>query len=457
MGMSIDELLLSVNDVGMDTLVSQTEIRTKKDVERLRGRGYVVELTEQKFRKLYPGVDPACVYYTPSISSSALYFNRETMAVCSLPFVGLLNGCEIMSAERVSRHIADCENKAAKKRFMLMLLALPDRMRFSYFELLFEKYGADIPELYGLFFSIYRNSDYGFNGVSRKVIDTVLSAKTAQEKAETAERVKELPEIVTVYRGGNSASAKPSEAYSWTTDINVANFFASRRGKDDGYIVKAEVDKKDIIEYHPDESEREVIAAPENVRVIDEACVYGLGYLQDTLPLVGERYRAYKAKLDALQFAQASDVHGKAHELRVLLLCLMIAESLDLPDADVDVLATAAIYHDTQRVNDDVDTDHGKASRAYYEKCVKKPNLLVSILCEYHCRPDEEGYSIIRSTFKNKEKQQRYIRLFNIFKDADGLERVRFGLRDLDLNYLRTPIAKQLSLVARLCLQHVEA
>ena len=53
-------------------------------------------------------------------------------------------------------------------------------------------------------------------------------------------------------------------ARSWTLDIGVAIFFARRRGESSGYIVKAEIDKADIIEVFP--AEKEVIVDPRNVR-----------------------------------------------------------------------------------------------------------------------------------------------------------------------------------------------
>ena len=46
--------------------------------------------------------------------------------------------------------------------------------------------------------------------------------------------------------------------------------------------------------------------------------------------------------------------------------------------------------------------------------------------------------------------------LIDIFKDADALERVRFGIKELDMNQLRLPISKELTLVARLYLENIK-
>lgn len=449
--MNIDELLLNINDVGMESRVWQTEIQTAEDKARYQKKGYTVELTEAEFRGKYSSIDPACVCYTPSISCNALYFNEKTMAVCYLPFIGLLTDGKFGSPEWMQRAVESCEKEAAEKEFLRCVMCVPDGMKFSYLEMLVEKYGTDIPDFYDMFFGVYKSTDYGFGSVSPKVIKAAIAAKTEKDDAELHDKLKGLPEVVTVYRGGNTASVKPEEAYSWTTDINVANFFAARRGTGEGYIVTAEVRREDIIEYFP-ESEAEVIVHPEKICIQERMTICGKDFLSAVGNRVYVKYEEYKKKLKRLSFAQDSEAHGRLHELRVLLLALMIADNIGVSDADMDVLATAAIYHDTMRCNDFSDEIHGRDGRTYYQNNVKKPNLLASIICEYHCLPDEEGYACIRGTFKNKEKQKRYMLLYSIFKDADALDRVRFCIRDLDLKQLRNPISKQLSLVARLLL-----
>lgn len=38
--------------------------------------------------------------------------------------------------------------------------------------------------------------------------------------------------------------------------------------------------------------------------------------------------------------------------------------------------------------------------------------------------------------------------MYKILKDADGLDRLRFGVRELDMDYLRLDISKTLVLIA---------
>ena len=61
--------------------------------------------------------------------------------------------------------------------------------------------------------------------------------------------------------------------------------------------------------------------------------------------------------------------------------------------------------------------------------------------------PDEIGRA---------EINKRYLKLFDIFKDADALDRVRLGIRDLDINQLRTPEAKSMTMVAEILRQELK-
>ena len=117
-------------------------------------------------------------------------------------------------------------------------------------------------------------TDYGFNNIDDETFQIVVNSKTAKDRAKTRRKLQKLPDVVTIYRGGNTLSTSYQNARSWTLDVGVAIFFARRRGESSGYIVKAEVDKADIIEVFS--TEKEVIVDPKNVR---SAEVMDLGFL----------------------------------------------------------------------------------------------------------------------------------------------------------------------------------
>lgn len=65
---------------------------------------------------------------------------------------------------------------------------------------------------------------------------------------------------------------------------------------------------------------------------------------------------------------------------------------------------------------------------------------------------NERHYQKSNKTIENKENA---LTLYKIMKDADALDRVRFGLMDLDERYLRFNASKQLVLTAKVCLESI--
>lgn len=455
--MNKDQLLLNINNVSFNDAVCQTSIQTDSDKESYRKRRYSISLTESEFKSKFPEIDPCCIYYIPSISMECFYFNKETLAVCPFHMDFMLAGFAT-TPDGVYKAIASREGEAGAGIYEGSIMTLPDRMKLEYFTLLINKKGPNIPGLYNLFFETYINSDYGFAGINKATLDAILSSKTKKDHARTEAVLKDLPDVITIYRGGNTASASYRDAYSWTLDINVANFFASRRGTGTGYIIQAEVIKTDIIDaFLDDRGEQEIIVDPANLRIINELPIHGMGLLETVLANVSPIYLEYKQKMDCLNFAMDSDYHGKPHQARVLLLTQIISELMDLPLYERRLLATAAIYHDTQRVHDNDDEEHGAAAAEYYHDDIENPSYLVEFLCKFHCLPDEQGYAEIQTNKKLRRNKSLATRLYQIIKDADALDRVRFGnIKELDLNQLRLPISKELTLVARICMEQVK-
>lgn len=446
--MNLDDLFLNMNNFNFDSLVRQTDIQSAEDKEYYASQGYQIALTQSEFTEKFPQVDPSCIWYTPSVSFNCLYFNENTLAAlpCYLELVDSKEFCKTVSIR---------EEEVQNNNYYGSLLVLPDGLRMEYFQKLVEL-NPTCPNLYTLFLSFYQHSDYGFGSLDSSTLAVILDSKTPADIQKTQSQLSDLPDTVTIYRGGNSASTPFEKAYSWSLDINVANFFASRRGTEEGYLVEAEISKKDIIDLSLDSNEQEIIVHPQDVRVLHKTPIRGTDFIAPILPEIAPMYHTYLDKMENLHFAQNSESHGPEHEARVLLLSLTLAHLLDLPARDRKVLATAAIYHDTQRINDIDDPSHGRASREYYHASTNSPDPLVAFLCEYHCLPDEEGYREIcknRALSKNRTRSKL---LYDLFKDADTLDRVRFGLNDLDLRQLRLPISKELSLVARLYLEQVK-
>lgn len=143
--------------------------------------------------------------------------------------------------------------------------------------------------------------------------------------------------------------------------------------------------------------------------------------------------------------AEESDgLHRIGHETRVEFLSDLIGRLLKTREninTDREVMHWFAAVHDTQRLDDSVDRDHGDRAGTYFlaqadtigaQDLTDHQRRFVEFLCRAH----EADDSRIADKFPETD----------IIKDADGLERVRIA--DLDPNYLRLDISKELITLA---------
>lgn len=148
---------------------------------------------------------------------------------------------------------------------------------------------------------------------------------------------------------------------------------------------------------------------------------------------------------------EKSACHARDHCARVLLFALKIAEKLALPKEERDILSTAAVFHDCCRFNDDKDVGHGQRAADKYRAVARELGLTfderVYFIMAYHDRHDAEGEAAIREHFEGKADE--VLLLYRIFKDADALDRFRFGPYELDERYLRIPASRELIEFAR--------
>lgn len=452
--MTLSEIMLNTKDVSMEQLVFQSDIKTNEDVEKYQEKGYRVNLTQEQFKERFE-LPPDCIAYTPSISYEALYFNRETLAALNFPLTLYMDEFG-MAIEKFYQAVKSIEQEVENGDYITSISSLPDRMRMEYFDILIQR-GIDFPDFYEKFYSFYIMSDYGFSALSANTLEKIVSKKTEKDWQRTRECLKSLPDTVTIYRGQTKLSTPLERAYSWTVDKNIACFFACRMGTDNAEIVEARVSKDKILEYDISSNEKEVWVKFDDIEIVSRTQLYGLDKLKELLPQVEDTYNIHKKKLDKLNFAtDEQGVHGKAHTLRVLLLCLLLAKQMGLSIKKTELLATAAIYHDTCRQHDGVDDVHGYDAMKYYKENMRRPNPIIEFLIEYHAIDDRFGYRELNNNPDLLNRAEAVKLLFEIFKDADALDRVRFGISQLDLGYLRTEEAKHFPLIARICHDNVK-
>ncbi len=149
-----------------------------------------------------------------------------------------------------------------------------------------------------------------------------------------------------------------------------------------------------------------------------------------------------------------SPVHGMDHYERVLYHALAVGfEEFGADNQTLEILAHAAVFHDSRRLDDEFDTGHGARAAAYYTRFCGTDSGVVyhpetDIAIRYHDLPDELGLEAIRSRFSDAAAK-RALAVFKVFKDADALDRWRLGNKGLDTRFLRTDAARSMVDTAR--------
>lgn len=144
-------------------------------------------------------------------------------------------------------------------------------------------------------------------------------------------------------------------------------------------------------------------------------------------------------------------VHQKRHWARVLVNAFAIGAHEGLSDKDFEALAMAAAFHDSRRKDSWLDYGHGARAAEYYKEYCESglmefdPRAYLAI--KNHDVNDGDGFpNMQRWDEENVLKPVWYIdarTLYRIFKDADGLDRLRLNPQALDMSYLRVPFSRE--------------
>lgn len=335
-------------------------------------------------------------------------------------------------------------------------------------------------ERYKTFIDVYTHIDRGYSLIDPLIIKDVLKNKPDINN--------DLPDEIVIYRGEGTKSTTYTETYSWTTDIEIACFFAVRLSLS-GKIYQAKINKKNIIAFITDRNENEIIVLPEHLKEVKEIPMDDTMETMKKLQNEGylEEYMLYRNTfISSNDYKEPNGIHGISHVKRVLIHCLNLSRILNLSDMERGMLAMAAIYHDIGRINDEEDTIHGIKSWKKFKK-KNKPLLCINVVpivketgtvdsAEYHLEPiDYENEKIIKFIIENHcisddkaietlnkskiENKQFAWNLYCIFKDADGLDRVRLDpyLGEVDIKYFRNKETVNQLLFAKILLDNTQA
>ena len=133
-----------------------------------------------------------------------------------------------------------------------------------------------------------------------------------------------------------------------------------------------------------------------------------------------------------------SPVHGEGHIERTLLHGAFCAMAEGLGEEDTRLLLEACAYHDVGRVNDWLDEEHGHRSALRLGELTGRDGqelVMLQAAVDAHSRKDNVLEETLRAYAP--EDYPRTLRLAQLLKDADGLDRVR--IHDLKTSFLRRP------------------
>lgn len=141
----------------------------------------------------------------------------------------------------------------------------------------------------------------------------------------------------------------------------------------------------------------------------------------------------------------STGIHGVDHVTRVTVHAVELALALGLPPWQVEAARLAALWHDIGRERDGADFHHGARSAGKVlglglHAGVAPPVLELALLAvTFHAGDDRWGEAEARRL----PDPEAALAVFRVLKDADALDRVRFGRSGLDARLLRLEASRR--------------
>ena len=164
--------------------------------------------------------------------------------------------------------------------------------------------------------------------------------------------------------------------------------------------------------------------------------------------------------------------HSLSHIQKVIMFSGILAKNENLSTEETEILLAAAAFHDSGRDGEEGENDnHALASarqvQEYFEANPNNPfgitseNIpMIQAVIEYHEHKEQEKGVTDISKLDNLsykynidyEKFASLAKISNLLKDADALDRARFGKKNenrwsLDARYLKSDTAKSISML----------
>ena len=429
--------------------VTSSEVQNKNAQE-----GYLFGFTADSWKEQFPQIDPKYIFCTsPGLLPSELYYYDPEHYIC-FP-LHIINGQIIMPSstpyedfitKEIDTRLEQYRNKEYVRLLSAILSEQSGNIALGIIRSMLE-HEPPCPELYQAAIDVYSFCDCGMQALGEDALARLIQCKSDKQKATTLELLSPLPDKVTVYRGEGSESTPYRKACSWTLSMDTALFFAGWKSESACVLHTGEVNKEDIIEYIDDRNEREIIVPAGKVHIVKSqplvdvktfvSFVAGSSFTKTYAFPESTFTRNIIQRTRSLYEDIHVDDHDESHPIRVALLASYLYRALVLLPLYTErrrsayskalplyeQLISAAIYHDSGRWDNEPNDMHGAAG---YEKFQQDngDDEIVEFLTTFHCKSSDEARAYWTEHFAGQEDVWL---AFQIMKDADALDRVRFG------------------------------
>lgn len=467
----------------LNDMVCIADIASEEQLQTLAQNGYYAGFTAESWAKNYPSIDAKNIFCLKTIlfPMDLLYLDMEHY-ICF--------HTRIYDGKFLSYNGKDSFESDARKNIQGLMKAYEEKDYYALLSASTSEQSGNIAmailnkmleqekgsaKLYKAFLSHYTFCDCGAQQISRANMEKVRSCKTKRQTEATLKRLSSYPDEITIYRGEGSQSTDYAQAYSWTTDLNTAYFFAAWKGGESARLISAVVNKADVIEYIEDRNESEIIVFSDRLKNVSVKRFIQFDWFKE---VITSGFSGYKKELSLNSFsaenlkndigeiyedfAAGIEDHDEKHSCRVAFFASFIYRIdvlFEKSKTKKDKLKTlryfgklmdAAKWHDVGRCDSSANEHHGIESSKIYESENGRDDI-VQFLIKNHCVDDDVAKQEWESLFAENPDRDIIWNLFCILKDADALDRCRFGNAtpdSLDIRYLRLETSKQLVPVA---------
>jgi nicotinamidase-related amidase len=137
-------------------------------------------------------------------------------------------------------------------------------------------------------------------------------------------------------------------------------------------------------------------------------------------------------------------IHQQGHWVRTMLLSEKIGAAEGLSDVDLEALCAASAFHDTRRKDPFFDVGHGARGAEHYRAFCSEHNLAYDprayLAMRWHAGAPEGTESEGHADAPEGARADARL-IYEIFKDADALDRFRMGAKTFDEKYLRRDVS----------------